>query len=450
MFVFDNVLTAGTVLIRDRIESQNWTPSGFTAGWAIEADGDAFFNDATIRGVFIVGDYPGGEYLIIGDDPNNPAIEFQTTGPGGVLAKSKIAATGVFLNFDSGDFGFGKTNFNIYAPNGATVGGGFEFVGDPSLPATYSQVVSGAGVAWKLGLGGNTNQVALNSLNHLFQLGAANAPNMAAGNFGLGYCIQGRDNGALLADFYVNPLGTGRLQLSAAGATTFVRGALDVASTLNVIGSTFGAAAQFSGNVDANSVTAGSCTLSGGVISNSGGTAIGTNVIAASGIRGTFATAGAANVNTNAISGKDQLRIATSSRRYKRDIEALTGFTADDILALNPRQYRRIDEIGPHGESLTGDDVPLQAGFIAEEADELGLTPWVIHKNQFDFTELDEDGNPKFTGTIIDGFSYGGFAAVGHQIVLREQAAKIKDLEARLERLERLLSGETSSLPSNT
>lgn len=47
---FENPLTAGTVLVRSDIRSQNYVAS--TSGWIIEAGGDAEFNNLTIRGVF--------------------------------------------------------------------------------------------------------------------------------------------------------------------------------------------------------------------------------------------------------------------------------------------------------------------------------------------------------------------------------------------------------------
>lgn len=49
---FDNPLTAGTTLIRSDIRSQNYTPG--SAGWIIEADGDAEFNSIVIRGGTVV------------------------------------------------------------------------------------------------------------------------------------------------------------------------------------------------------------------------------------------------------------------------------------------------------------------------------------------------------------------------------------------------------------
>ena len=49
---FDNPLTAGTTLIRSDIRSQNYAPG--SAGWIIEADGDAEFNSIVIRGGTVV------------------------------------------------------------------------------------------------------------------------------------------------------------------------------------------------------------------------------------------------------------------------------------------------------------------------------------------------------------------------------------------------------------
>lgn len=60
MFVFDNVLTAGTVLVRQQIESQNYQSSGGTQGWVIEADGDATFNNVNLHGDLTSSNYVPG------------------------------------------------------------------------------------------------------------------------------------------------------------------------------------------------------------------------------------------------------------------------------------------------------------------------------------------------------------------------------------------------------
>lgn len=49
---FENPLTAGTVLVREQIQSQNYTPG--SAGWVIKSNGDAEFNDVVIRGGTVV------------------------------------------------------------------------------------------------------------------------------------------------------------------------------------------------------------------------------------------------------------------------------------------------------------------------------------------------------------------------------------------------------------
>lgn len=49
---FENPLTAGTVLVREQIQSQNYEPG--SAGWVIKANGDAEFNSVVIRGGTVV------------------------------------------------------------------------------------------------------------------------------------------------------------------------------------------------------------------------------------------------------------------------------------------------------------------------------------------------------------------------------------------------------------
>lgn len=48
---FQNPITAGTVLVRSDVRSQNYAAG--SAGWIIEANGDAEFNNLTIRGEFL-------------------------------------------------------------------------------------------------------------------------------------------------------------------------------------------------------------------------------------------------------------------------------------------------------------------------------------------------------------------------------------------------------------
>jgi hypothetical protein len=66
-------VVGGTVLIIERIESQNYDPG--VAGWTIEADGDAEFNDVVVRGSLITGVAPGERIEINGTAfPNDIAF----------------------------------------------------------------------------------------------------------------------------------------------------------------------------------------------------------------------------------------------------------------------------------------------------------------------------------------------------------------------------------------
>jgi hypothetical protein len=86
---FDNPLTAGTVLIRSAIQSQNYNPG--IAGWIIEADGDAEFNNLVVRGTF-----QGTRFTI-----NNDGMFFYSGVPanGNLIASiASVAGTDSFGN----------------------------------------------------------------------------------------------------------------------------------------------------------------------------------------------------------------------------------------------------------------------------------------------------------------------------------------------------------------
>lgn len=101
-----------------------------------------------------------------------------------------------------------------------------------------------------------------------------------------------------------------------------------------------------------------------------------------------------------------------SSERYKNSIAPLSVPTSN-ILALEPKQFKY---------NIDGANGTVVSGFIAEEADELGLDMWVIYDN--------------IDGTVMpDGFRYTDFV-VAHQIVLRNHQQEIADLKARIEVLE--------------
>lgn len=102
-----------------------------------------------------------------------------------------------------------------------------------------------------------------------------------------------------------------------------------------------------------------------------------------------------------------------SSRNYKNNIEALT-IDPEKVLALEPKTFFYNED----KQDFWGTN--QYAGFIAEEASDLGLDFWVSYD--------DDEGAPT-------GFSYPQFT-VAQQTVLRYHQDKIKSLEDRLAVLE--------------
>jgi hypothetical protein len=79
-FTFDNDVVAGTVLVRDAIQSQDFAAG--SAGWIIRSDGSAEFSDVALRGltpgdIVVIG--PAGKpQIILGTDASSGFIKFPT------------------------------------------------------------------------------------------------------------------------------------------------------------------------------------------------------------------------------------------------------------------------------------------------------------------------------------------------------------------------------------
>lgn len=184
------------------------------------------------------------------------------------------------------------------------------------------------------------------------------------------------------------------------------------------------------GGVNVN-LTSGKINLNGQVVGNNNWTTTGlvqgANVTATSqvaGATGSFSgqvvatqfqsTSPATTSGTVAvIASNGVIAKQSSSRRYKKFIRDITDISPASLLKLRPRrfEYRKKDPVS--GQTVT------DVGFIAEEARDLGLDP---------FVRYDEKGRP-------DGFHYDRWTAA-LQIIVRHQADQIADLTARLEALE--------------
>ena len=111
----------------------------------------------------------------------------------------------------------------------------------------------------------------------------------------------------------------------------------------------------------------------------------------------------------------DKGEAASSSERYKKNIETLT-YTKKEVLSLRPVHYEIRDEY-----KIEGVDRDRYAGFIAEEAEAAGLGDFVIY----------EEGR-------VESFDYAHFTAA-QQVVLRAHDEEIAELKSEVEELKRML-----------
>lgn len=229
-----------------------------------------------------------------------------------------------------------------------------------------------------------------------------------------------------------NPVAIG----PASGANTLVRPGLDVTGSITATGEVFSVQERVGSQAGTNTVLTGNHLYARNGATNNG--TLNLNVIAGPvtiGLNGSvttmntnaltypnYPTAGTANASLTA--GGVFQRIS-SSRRYKEDIRDLE-VDVEAALQLRPRQFYRndktdilkfTDEDGNETWELAWfpveKDSPIETGFIAEEADDLGLGKWV---------ERNESGE-------VEGFMYMNWIAA-QQAMIRHQDARIKALEA--------------------
>lgn len=152
-------------------------------------------------------------------------------------------------------------------------------------------------------------------------------------------------------------------------------------------------------------------------------------------------TAIAANVS---IDGSNVIYKVTSSLRYKEDIQPLGQAYAQQFLKLNPISFR--------SKHAADDPTARFLGFIAEEADALGLRELVsygyrdedieevmdtcVEEETGAVTELGRQRKPKAGAKLVpEGFAYDR-SVVLHHALLRELFGKVDALQAKVIELE--------------
>ncbi len=133
-----------------------------------------------------------------------------------------------------------------------------------------------------------------------------------------------------------------------------------------------------------------------------------------------FSALSSSSVTAVGVTSVGILRKSSSSRRYKENIAPMTDrLDVEDLIRLQPRVFQRNDhgkltideETGEQLPNPVTPETPWSAGFIAEEADELGLKPWLQYWND-----------------RLDGFDYMTWTAA-QQAILRQHHQRIADLE---------------------
>lgn len=395
---FANPLADGIYLVRASLRSPNYL-TGLT-GWTINNDGTAEFNDALFRGDLIVGT-PPSSWISINNDPEFPdfpapfaKIDFHTASGGIETAPARIYA-------DS-DVGTGVPILSLASPEFSSGGQGILQLTGPRFANPSTLIIdSTVGVIPVYNL----------TTGALYWLGEI----LSGPESGLHVTVNANQvrahNGAAASELYLNYSG-GVTICGLGGVTTL------------------------GGTINAPSGTIGAVTISGGVVSNAAGSALGAALIVGGGQINaavsppTGAGPGAGTAWWNLTGGTNyRLSRTTSSRRYKENILPLSEYTVEQLLALEPKRYQRNDnrDYTKKGEPVipVTDKTPWTTGFIAEEAMDLGLISWV---------GFDEKKRP-------DSFNYGEFAAVAHQYILRAQQRKIASLEERIAKLEAIING---------
>lgn len=422
------IVGGGGALIRDEIESRNYAPG--VSGWRIGADDTAEFNDVVVRDDLQSANYAAG-------------LAGWKLFQSGLAELNELTARGTVqsANFVPDAFGW-QINTD----------GNSEFAGikvrDP-----YAGPGTGR-IEWTDSLGDQQGSILGDALSILLPAsGFCGFSNEGKAAWWLngstaGLCAQGdvdviagADVGS--GDLLLRAGGTGKILLDA--DVTECEGTLFATDQVGAGTLRAGAAAAAQVIVNANQVyalanptTGGDLYLNYSANANTYFGYLGRVLVRPSGdveITGTMdcgaPTAGTtANCNLSTQGTLQRLRKNTSSLRYKAHVRDLGGVSVEQILALRPRTFNRRDD----RDRYTGEPIPITedsaryAGFIAEEAEALGLIGWCTYEHVPDEDNLTEV-------VQLDGFAYDLFT-VAHQLVLREHQARIAELEARLAALE--------------
>lgn len=328
-------------------------------------------------------------------------IVAQYEGLGGTSWASRALRNEVIANLDAGKITANSTftnnltvatNFTLGTAGTNGVIQSFNFAG-----STVGVVISKDGLTAKGGtvtgasiVGGTVEGATIRTAGSGQRIVISGATNLIQA-----YSGQGGEVSPATIQAYTAPSGHPGMTMSSgtssgAGTRSFID--LDSGNS-----STLATATIRSGNINLETAIAGKVTLvkleANGLIEANVG-------VRASGVTIPTPTITAIAANVSFDSGGNILK-SSSSRRFKSDIKPM-DLDPETVMALEPKTFN----------SLVDETDARLPGFIAEEADDLGLDAWVTR---------DAEG-------VVEGFAYAAWP-VAQQVVLRNMWKRMAELE---------------------
>lgn len=255
----------------------------------------------------------------------------------------------------------------------------------------------------------NSNAIA--ALEDIVQLGAPGGPAINASNITAGQISAINISGSQITGSTLTTAFSGQRVTLSSNQITFNNGSVNTGSIFGSTEASGQAATYIQGNACVISSSYGNffqgqTGVFGASFSSEN------DIIAVTGAIRRNALIGQGTTGASITDGGNFVR-TSSSQRYKTDIQLL-DINLNDLYAVEPKTFKRIEEVEEHGEAAN-----VYPGFIAEELAGTSLDKFVFYSN-------DEEGNPR-----PEGIHYPELTAA---LLLA-----IKDLNARITALEEMI-----------
>lgn len=263
----------------------------------------------------------------------------------------------------------------------------------------------------------NANNNALAALQDVVDLGSPGGPTINAANITAGSISAINISGSQITGSTLTTAFSGQRVTLNSNEITFNNGSVDTGSIFGSTESGGQAATFIDGNacvISSSYATfirgdAGVYKYTGGAGDPTGNFSAEADIVSVGGSIRRQALAGQGTTGASITDGGNFVR-TSSSERYKTEIQLL-DINLNDLYAVEPKTFKRIEEVEEHGE-----DANVYPGLIAEELAGTSLDKFVFYSN-------DEEGNPRPEGIHYPELTTALLIA-------------LKDLNTRVEELE--------------